>query len=56
MEALEQADYVMFDYRDFQDGIKVNALKHQIGEVYDAQLGKNDFLCRCNTLATNHPE
>lgn len=50
MEALEQADYVMFDYRDFQDGIKVNALKHQIGEVYDAQLGKNDFLCKyqCN--------
>ena len=50
MEALEQADYVMFDYPDFQDGIKVNALKHQIGEVYDAQLGKNDFLCKyqCN--------
>lgn len=50
MEALEQADYVMFDYRDFQDGIKVNALKHQIGEVYDVQLGKNDFLCKyqCN--------
>ena len=50
MDALERADYVLFDIRKFHDGETVANLEHQVAEVYDEQLGKNDFLCRwhCN--------
>lgn len=50
MDALERADYVLFDIRKFHDGETVKDLEHQVAEVYDEQLEKNDFLCKwqCN--------
>lgn len=50
MDALERADYVLFDIRKFHDGETVKNLEHQVAEVYDEQLEKNDFLCKyqCN--------
>lgn len=53
MDALERADYVLFDIRKFHDGETVKNLEHQVAEVYDEQLEKNDFLCKyqCN----HHP-
>lgn len=53
MDALERADFVLFDIRKFHDGETVKDLEHQVAEVYDEQLEKNDFLCKyqCN----HHP-
>lgn len=50
MDALERADNVLFDIRKFHDGETVKDLEHQVAEVYDEQLEKNDFLCKwqCN--------
>lgn len=50
MNALERADYVLFDFREFHDGEVVNNLEYQVAEVYDEQFVKNDFLCKwqCN--------
>ena len=50
MEALEQADYVMFDMRKFHDGEELKSLEHQKGTVKCTDLSKNDFLCKyqCN--------
>lgn len=49
-KALDAADYVLFDFREFHDGETVKDLEHQVAEVYDEQLEKNDFLCKwhCN--------
>ena len=49
-EAMERADYVLFDLRTFRDGEAAEALAHQVGTVADERLGKNDFLCKwhCN--------
>lgn len=50
MNALERADYVLFDFREFHDGEVVKNMEYQVAEVYDEQLVKNDFLCKwqCN--------
>lgn len=50
MNALERADYVLFDIREFHDGEMVKALEHQVAEMYDEQLEKNSFLYKwqCN--------
>lgn len=50
MEALERADYVMFDLRKFRDGETPEALPRQTAGVCGGELGKNGFLCRwqCN--------
>ena len=49
-ELLEQADYVMFDFRKFRDGEEVKPLSHQFCASRDENLGKNEFLCKwqCN--------
>ena len=53
MEALDSADYVLFDMRKFRDGEELNSLGHQKSTVKCTELSKNDFLCKyqCN----HHP-
>ena len=53
MDALDSADYVLFDMRKFRDGEDLNSLEHQRGTVKSEESSKNEFLCKyqCN----HHP-
>lgn len=53
MDALDSADYVLFDMRKFRDGEELNSLEHQRGTVKSEESSKNEFLCKyqCN----HHP-
>lgn len=50
MDALDSADYVLFDMRKFRDGEDLNSLEHQRGTVKSEESSKNEFLCKyqCN--------
>lgn len=53
LEAMDEADYVLFDMRKFRDGEELKSLEHQRGIVESEESSKNDFLCKhqCN----HHP-